>query len=654
MTSFRLTRRDLLTGVSAGVLSVMAGPALADEKSGPKPPPLEIFAASAKVADIALSPDGKRVALITEVKGKKFLGHFSIGDAGDPKVVPLGYAKLLSLIWADNDTIVFIFSKTIEKSVDYAADMREVGAAYFYNVVTGDKGPLSGALGSRLDGCNGEIVRRNIDGKNCVIMTFAFRQLHMYNPVDKVYKSIFAVSTYFDAWLISENGKNIYWSIYDDAANTWKLYYLENFGRISGRDQTLTRSIMTIKSKDNSPALIGWAEDGVSVIMALPTEEGTEYFEVNTKGERGRTLDATAQSWGKTPVFNPKTQRIAGFVRHDDWFHYDCFDPLMAKLVAAIPDRLDEGVRWIFHDFADDPRKMIVYTEGGKDSGSYFFIDFTGGGDKFLIENYPDLPPEWTTEKKAIDYLAADGLKIHAYLTLPPFKEAKNLPLIVLPHGGPESRDYIDFDWQAQVFASRGYAVLQPNFRGSSGYGGSFSIAGHGEWGRKMQTDLSDGVRELVKQGLVDAKRVAIVGASYGGYAALAGATMDQGVYACAVSIAGVSDIDSFIRYQVKRYGPYSSNLYYWKDYIGSVDRSSISPLHQASHAYCPILLLHGKDDIVVPFFQSEDLNKALLSAGKTVEFVPFEGQDHWETDENARIEMVRRTMAFLDKYNPA
>ena len=128
---------------------------------------------------------------------------------------------------------------------------------------------------------------------------------------------------------------------------------------------------------------------------------------------------------------------------------------------------------------------------------------------------------------KWIDYRAADGRTIHAYLTLPLNREAKNLPLIVLPHGGPHSRDEPGFDWISQSLASRGYVVLQPQFRGSDGFGYDLLSAGFGEFGRKMQTDLSDGVRALAAQGLIDSRRVCIVGASYGGYAALAGATLE-------------------------------------------------------------------------------------------------------------------------------
>ena len=153
---------------------------------------------------------------------------------------------------------------------------------------------------------------------------------------------------------------------------------------------------------------------------------------------------------------------------------------------------------------------------------------------------------------KPYPYKARDGLDIPAYLTLPPGKAPKNLPVVVMPHGGPDYRDYIGFDWMAQFFANRGYAVLQPNFRGSSGYGHKFTEAGLHQWGLKMQDDISDGVKKLIADGIANPKRVCIVGASYGGYAALAGATFTPDLYACAVSFAGISDLPRAIAPNVR------------------------------------------------------------------------------------------------------
>ncbi|MEO0644525.1 MAG: prolyl oligopeptidase family serine peptidase, partial [Pseudomonadota bacterium] len=145
-------------------------------------------------------------------------------------------------------------------------------------------------------------------------------------------------------------------------------------------------------------------------------------------------------------------------------------------------------------------------------------------------------------------YEAQDGLEIRGILTLPPGREATDLPVIILPHGGPTAHDVERFDWWAQAFASRGYAILQPNFRGSTGRGVAFVEAGDGEWGKKMQTDKSDGLMALAERGIVDPSRACIVGASYGGYAALAGVTLQQGIYRCAVSVNGVTELESTLR----------------------------------------------------------------------------------------------------------
>ncbi len=229
-------------------------------------------------------------------------------------------------------------------------------------------------------------------------------------------------------------------------------------------------------------------------------------------------------------------------------------------------------------------------------------------------------------------------------------------PLIVLPHGGPAARDEPGFDWWAQAMASRGYAVLQINYRGSNGYGWKFLSAGFGQFGRKMQTDLSDGVRYLAAQGKIDPKRVCIVGASYGGYAALAGATLDPGVYHCAVSVAGISDLSRMVSSQ----GAGSDELSkrYWLRFMG-VEKAGdpvldeISPIRHIDNVTIPILLIHGKDDTVVDYAQSQIMYDALKKAGKPVEFVTLAHEDHWLSTGATRLQMLEATMAFLAKNNP-
>jgi dipeptidyl aminopeptidase/acylaminoacyl peptidase len=287
----------------------------------------------------------------------------------------------------------------------------------------------------------------------------------------------------------------------------------------------------------------------------------------------------------------------------------------------------------------------------------YLFVDVSAGKATALGDAYEGVTS--MLEVRPLRYPAADGMKIPAYLTLPNGKAPHALPLVVLPHGGPASRDTADFDWWSQALADQGYAVLQPNYRGSDLSWG-FMSAGFGEWGRKMQTDLSDGVRYLAKEGIIDPARVCIVGASYGGYAALAGATLDPGVYRCAVSIAGLGDLKRFLKWEADQAGGRKQSVAerYWNRFLGvsgpdDPKLDAISPIRQVGAVTVPMLLIHGKDDTVVPFEQSQLMYDALHRAHKEVELVALGGEDHWLSRSATRLQMLQSSVAFLRKHNP-
>jgi dipeptidyl aminopeptidase/acylaminoacyl peptidase len=210
----------------------------------------------------------------------------------------------------------------------------------------------------------------------------------------------------------------------------------------------------------------------------------------------------------------------------------------------------------------------------------------------------------------------------------------------------------------AQSLASRGYAVLQPNFRGSIGFGRAFLEAAYGEWGRKMQTDLSDGITHLAGRGMVDPSRVCIMGGSYGGYAALAGVTLQRDIYRCAVAIAPVSDVQEFLGWRVSRGGRENADYRYWTRYLG-VDAHTdarlreISPQRAAANGTAPVLLIHGRDDTVVPYAQSTGMRNALANAGRSVQLVDLRAEDHWLSSEPTRIQTMQAAVAFIEQHNP-
>ncbi len=652
-------RRVLLAGAGAG-LGLAFGARAEDAKAPAKPespcPSVETYARPPLIGHIALSPDGKRAAVINQKGDENFLLYFDIAE-GKPRKLALGAGKIRDILWADNNHVVIVNSITTSLP-ELAASKSELHLAMCLDLTTMKTTNLFSREDDFYNIVFGRISRIKVNGEYRITAANFKRNppfdTYLYSfPADSSHgHEVMSGSQFALDFVTTPDGRPVAYSEYDEDRKTWLLYYNNGTPGHSRYDV-----IYKVKEAINYPDLLGLGRDGKSVVIRIYSDdEAADIHEIGGDGVLGPKLDADSKDKQHYALFHPTTWCLAGFGRRDDAVVHDYFDPLMKKLNDALPQVMGEDTRAYMADFAEDPRKMIVYAEGASDAGSYIFIDFSTGDSTVIAFNYPDLPEEWITQKQAIDYKAADGLNIHAYLTLPAFREAKDLPLVVLPHGGPQARDTMDYDWQAQVFASRGYAVLQPNFRGSEGYGDDFILAGHGQWGRKMQTDLSDGVRFLARKGMVDARRVAIFGASYGGYAALAGATLDAGAYRCAVSIAGPSDLKAMISFEQDSTGRTdSSTVRYWKAFMGdSKTYDDISPAKQAAKAYCPVLLIHGTDDTVVPIDQSRRMEKALKAAGKDVEFITYKGQDHWETIPSARITMMQAGLDFIMKHNPA
>jgi dipeptidyl aminopeptidase/acylaminoacyl peptidase len=372
----------------------------------------------------------------------------------------------------------------------------------------------------------------------------------------------------------------------------------------------------------------------------------------------GKVEPLFAEVTRKTYLHDPGTQQLIGaIVREEPKAQF--FDQvLLARFKAT--RKAFPGFTVSLISYSQGLQRMVVKTEGGDDSGTYWTVDIASGKASPVGYPYPAIRPADVGESRAFHYAASDGLDIEAILTLPPGKQETGLPLVVMPHGGPiRVSDEVGFDWWAQAYASRGYAVIQPNYRGSSGYGRAFVEAAFGQWGRKMQTDLSEGVTKLAKDGVIDPKRVCIVGASYGGYAALAGVTLQQGIYRCAVSVAGPSDLKAFFNWEGRRSGFDTEVTRFWRALIvadagGDGVMSVLSPSSAAARADAPIMLIHGKDDTVVPIEQSELMESALKRAGKPYEMVVLNGEDHWLSREETRKMMLRAAVEFVEKYNPS
>jgi dipeptidyl aminopeptidase/acylaminoacyl peptidase len=336
----------------------------------------------------------------------------------------------------------------------------------------------------------------------------------------------------------------------------------------------------------------------------------------------------------------------------------DFSDPGLDAHMRGLRKFFEESANVYVTGSSEDGQTVLLYVEGPHDPPAYYYYrtatrDIQPIG---LVRNV--LSAATRPRASSVTWKARDGLELSGYLTVPAgaAERPEHLPLVVYPHGGPETRDRLTFDPWVQYFAARGYAVFQPNFRGSDGFGRAFAESGYGEWGRKMQDDITDGVEALADRGSVDPERICIVGASYGGYAALAGAALTPDLFRCAVSVAGIADLDAFIRWRRDEWGADSEGYTYWLKAIGDPKADAkrmhdVSPIAHVSAIHVPVLLIHGTEDRTVPIAQSRAMKEALDNAGNQTKLIEFSGEGHsyWsDADERRALEAVD---AFLAEH---
>jgi dipeptidyl aminopeptidase/acylaminoacyl peptidase len=331
------------------------------------------------------------------------------------------------------------------------------------------------------------------------------------------------------------------------------------------------------------------------------------------------------------------------------------FDPLLKKRQESLDAALPGQEAWM-QSRSRDGSKFVVLTTSPTDPGSYALFEPKARKlHRFAAVN-DLLDPAHLAETKYVRYPSRDGLMIPAYLTLPVGRAAKGLPLIILPHGGPYGvRDTLDYNTEVQFLANRGYAVLQPNFRGSDSYGEDYYKKGEGQIGRAMQDDLDDGMDWLAKDGVIDPARVCIVGSSYGGYAAMWGVIRNPERYRCAASFAGVTDFKAQLKYDSKSLK--SRYAREWKDKVRGeedFDLDTVSPAQNAAKLVRPLLLTHGDEDSNVPYSQFKKMMAALKKAKKPVDSHTYEDEGHGFEDHANEKDWLDRLEAFLAKHNPA
>jgi len=299
-----------------------------------------------------------------------------------------------------------------------------------------------------------------------------------------------------------------------------------------------------------------------------------------------------------------------------------------------------------------EENKLLVHSNSDRYYGGYYFYDVDKGQLQKLTDFMPGLKEDNMAIMKPITYTSRDGLTIHGYLTLPKGVEAKNLPVVINPHGGPWARDRWGFNPEVQFLANQGYAVLQMNFRGSTGYGRQFWEASFKQWGRTMQDDVTDGVNWLIDEGIADSTRIAIYGGSYGGYVALAGVTFTPELYACAVDYVGVSNMFTFMTTIPPYWEPLRKIFY---EMVGDPEKDSlllaeVSPVLHADKIRVPLLIAQGANDPRVNKAESDQMVDALRKRGVTVEYIVKDNEGHGFDNQENKFEFYGAMEKFLEK----
>lgn len=631
-----------------------------------------IYGALPDVTEAQISPDGQTVALLQNIGAASAVLFYDLNNkSAQPIGVGVGKANARGIEWASNDHLLLLVSQSSQqatsggiKSIEFfrwvSVSKSDAKASVIFGNEAGVFISSPGTLISVLPddpkkvlfariSRYGQAMGGNPKGRINRDVEFAYSLFtaRLDNGKTKLLK---AGEEFTRDWIVSETGEPVARIDYQHRQELRKIYTIPEGG---SRFKLLT-SIEEDRGAGTSISFYGMSDKPNTVLAttyAGRDKRSLVEFDLTT-GQIGETLFSNSTYDISSIIYDPRKATVTGVKYVDNLprtYHLNEADrSLQASLAKALPS----AAPIIVSKSVDGARMIVeaIYTDHPK---QFFLYDKTARSLNMLSPSYSALDGKIAANKEKYDYVSSDGLQINGFLTIPAGASKQSMPLIVLPHGGPESFSDQSFYYWPFFYAARGYLVYQPNFRGSDGYGYNFRSAGYGEWGRKMQDDITEGVQKLIADGIVDPDRICIAGGSYGGYAALAGATLTPDLYACAVSVNGVSNLNGMLGRASKGSGLAED---YWEVRIGSRFRDgdaldAVSPVKLPSQAGPPILLIHGKDDTVVPLEQSRQMHNALNAAGKSHEYVVLEGEDHWLSTSATRTEMLRTSIEFIDQH---
>lgn len=615
--------------------------------------PVATFAQLPDMHSIALSPDGSAIAFLRPVGDVHHLFVQVLDGETPPRSLPPSDGMRFGWVdWANDERVVFTMeimderqtTETLEtRLLSMTRDGKDLRPIVLPNTRTGRTGSRLAKETQPSPQIQDNVVAWLPADRDHILVAVDedFDARHEVRRIDVnsgAYDNVVGNTEGIQSWLVDQAGNvrfgwgfriDRYQSVYRDVDGEFEPGVRFEWFQDGWHPQAF--------ADDGARIFVtGFGDSDFRQLRKLDVETGELIEKVSTKDDASvlRTII-------------DRDGRLVGITYEGDYLRDVYLDPELSKLQRSANKALAGKANYILAT-STDRRRVLIESVSDTDPGLILLWDRDARTMDAIGARLPEIDPAAMAPTRSLRFEARDGTSIPAYLTLPRGASEEKLPVVILPHGGPWARDYLTFDYLTQFIASRGYAVMRPNFRGSTGFGRAFREAGWREWGGRMQDDLADAARYLIDEGIADAKRIGIVGASYGGFAAVMGAIKTPELYACAVSINGVLNLPSLVS-DDRRYVGGS----YWIRQIGLQDEGlrAVSPYHNAEAIEAPVLIVQALDDPRVHAFQGQSMAQRLRSLDKDVEYVELERGGHGLRHGAARRTTLLALESFLAQH---
>ena len=606
--------------------------------------PVEDFFKSPEYSSLQLSPSGKYIATLAPIHGHRNLVVMETDGLKNPQqLTGISDQDILGYSWVSDDVIVFTMDDDGQEDFGLYSVNRNKNKPKTRTLIEPEfkrEGLKFASIVSLLPDDPDHVI---VQWNKRKIAYFGLYKVNVHNGRTEL---LTEKVTDVNGWVVDHEGVPRV-AIVINGLKATLLY--------RSKQNEDFRSLQEVNYLDEGITPLAFAYDNKMMYVAsnLGRDRDAIYMFDPEKNELGDLLFEHDEVDVNGLIMSDAQKKLIGVSYFNEYPQHHFFDPAEASiyegLQAAFP-----GMTVSIVSNSKDEKLSILLVGSDRDPGSYFLYDRESGSARYLVAPMEWIDPNKMSSMNPIVFTARDGMKIPGYLTLPKsMKDGETVPLIVNPHGGPFGvRDFWGYNPEHQFFANRGYAVVQINFRGSGGYGRRFEQAGYGKWGREMQDDLSDAVKYLIDEGIADQDRICIYGASYGGYAAMAGLTFTPDLYRCGINYVGVTDVALLFSSMPKHWESMADVM---KVQIGDPENqahmNAISPLAHVDKIDDPVLIVHGRKDPRVVMKHADRLRSELKKEKKSFEWLVKANEGHGFRKEKNRLELYRQIDNFLAEH---